>query len=86
MPNERTVTTADSTVHVIPGKTSWIVTRITPQFNAGFADPESAVRAARSLARRDGALLLVHRASGQIATREDYRTALPKDQSTTADA
>lgn len=79
MPDGGTVT-ADHTVHVIPGKTSWVVTRITPQFNATFDDSDSAVGSARSLAQRDGALLLVHRASGEIETRENYRIALPENQ------
>ena len=81
MPHQKTAKT-DSTVHVIPGKTSWVVTRIAPQFNATFHDSDSAVVHARELAQRDGALLLVHRPSGEVETRENYRVATPEFQST----
>lgn len=68
----------DRTVHVLPGKFSWIVTRVAPQFNASFDDAESAVVQARALAQRDGALMLVHRADGDVIDREDYNIPLPE--------
>ena len=68
----------DGTVHVMPGKVSWVVTRIAPQFNASFHDAEAAVVQARALAQKDGALMLVHRADGHVLDREDYNIPLPE--------
>jgi hypothetical protein len=68
----------NKTVHVLQGKSSWIVTRFAPQFNASFDDAESAVVHARELAQKDGALMLVHRADGTVGGREDYQIALPE--------
>lgn len=72
------VLTADGTVHVLPAKSSWIVTRVAPQFNASFDDAGSAVVQARALAQRAGALMLVHRADSVVIDREDYDIALPE--------
>jgi len=63
----------ERTIHVLDGARRAVVTRIRPQHNASFENAAQATEHARRLAKDEAALLLVHRPSGQISLREDYR-------------
>lgn len=64
---------SEDAVHVFVGQRDCLAIRLRPPLNARHPSVQAATSHAREIAARDHVTLLIHDASGAIASRESFR-------------